>query len=411
MTDPPAADLNQLIKAALRYLDDNVVDDADDPALPLVGWKAVAELQYNRPDATTLAAAIDLCRSADDRHRRLGTAILGQFGHSSANPHGVFREERHVALEQTLRAEIATTANPGVLSSVCFAFGHLQDCRAIPIVLELIEHPVTDVRAAVIMALTGHEDDAAISGLIRLSSDKDGDVRDWATFALGQQIDADTAPIRSALHARLEDVEAAVRNEAIEGLARRHDRTVIPALVRELEKQVAEPLLSAARELADPSLCPALVNAGRIISQSRKHGERLADYWEACWLEAVSACDCRLNVSGKSGHIRDSLSDAAPHASIPGALSGTSRQAAAGHLLLATHPTRSISPPNSSIPPPALVMPALALVASWLPNADGGQSPPRRGFCTTPRARNLNAAVTVGMGHAIPAADTAVRNR
>jgi len=295
--DLSAADLNQLIDTALQHLEDeNSHGDANHPALPNPGREALAELQLNRADTATLTAAIDLCRNTNSRCRQLGAAILGQLGHSRGNsPYGVFREERYRALHDTLRTEIATTANPGVLNEVCIALSHLKDHRAIGIVLELIDHPNADVRTGVVMALTCHQDEAAVSGLIRLSSDRDTDVRDLATFALALQIDVDTAPIRSALHARLDDIEPDVRNEAIEGLARRHDRTVLPYLVRELQEQVSDPLFSAAREFADPSLCPALMNAGRIVFGLKEDGHRLANYLEGCWRKAVAACGCRFD--------------------------------------------------------------------------------------------------------------------
>jgi HEAT repeat protein len=124
---------------------------------------------------------------------------LGQLGCSN----DVFTEERYAALEGLLLAEMATTASPEVLSDVCIAFGHLVDPRAAPIALKLIGHPSAKVRLGVVAALSCHEDEAAVAGLIRLSTDDDDDVRDWATFGLGQQIDADTTAIRAALHARL----------------------------------------------------------------------------------------------------------------------------------------------------------------------------------------------------------------
>ena len=65
-------------------------------------------------------------------------------------------------------------------------------------------------------------------------SDEDGDVRDWATFGIGQQDDTDDETTREALFARVEDEHSDARMEAIIGLARRHDERVRSHLMREL---------------------------------------------------------------------------------------------------------------------------------------------------------------------------------
>lgn len=271
-----------LIEAAVLHLD---CEEADGPGPP-TGWRAVSLLQQ-RADTVMLSAAIALSVSAESVRRRVGAAILGQLGHSHDNPDGVFREERYGALERLLLNEIETTADADVLEDTCVALGHLRDCRAIPIALKLALHSNAKVRFGVVMALTGYEDEAAIAGLIKLSSDDASDVRDWATFGLGQQIDVDSDQIRAALHARLVDINPDVRNEAIAGLARRKDNAVSSVLARELRVQVATPLFEAARDLADPSLCAALLAAREIGQPWRSHEEKV-------WLKAMAACGCPL---------------------------------------------------------------------------------------------------------------------
>jgi HEAT repeat protein len=54
-------------------------------------------------------------------------------------------------------------------------------------------------------------------------NDRDADVRNWATFGMGQQSDADTDQIRAALAAALLDDDDKVRYEGIIGLGRRRD--------------------------------------------------------------------------------------------------------------------------------------------------------------------------------------------
>jgi HEAT repeat protein len=90
----------------------------------------------------------------------------------------------------------------------------------------------------------GHDEPLAIQSLIELTKDEDARVRDWATFALGQQVDADTPSLRDALIERLTDSDDDARGEALIGLARRGDRRLIPALIDELESESVGTLLS-----------------------------------------------------------------------------------------------------------------------------------------------------------------------
>jgi HEAT repeat protein len=194
---------------------------------------------------------------------------------------------------------MSTVANPGVLASVCSAFGHLKDRRAVPIVLKLIDHPNRHVRFDVVMALIGcfaggsdsPQEEAAIAGLIKLSTDEDVQVRDWATSGLGKQVTADTVAIRTALYARLTDGDGQVMIEAIEGLARRKDKTVLPALVRALREQGGMPPLDAAHELASSPLCTALLEARKLLE-----AEPQTLLWHHQWLEAMTACGCPLDI-------------------------------------------------------------------------------------------------------------------
>lgn len=280
MTAQPGDDLISLIEAALSGLD----DEQEDREGPATGWRAVSLLR-GRGDPATLAAAIGLCGSTEEKRRRLGAAILGQLGNSCDAPGGVFREERYQALEALLLIEMGTTARPDVLGDVCVALGHLDDDRAIAIALKLAGHEDAEVRFGVVMALSGHDDEAAISGLIALSSDSEDDVRDWAAFSLGQQIETDTDAIRAALHARVTDSNPDVRVEAIAGLARRKDRTVTLALINELSIALATPLFDAACDLADPALCEVLLAA-------RDIGAPWDSVTRESWQDALAACGC-----------------------------------------------------------------------------------------------------------------------
>lgn len=208
-----------LIAVAVAHLD---YEDATATREPRndSAWDAIVALQR-----IGSREVLDLCAgcsvSPDPRERRVAAAVLGQLGVAHRQPSTAFREERFQALHALLLAEVAGPGKPHVLADVCAALGHLHDPRVIPVVAELRGHPDPDVRYAVLHGLTGHDDDAAVSGLIALSADPEAQVRNWATFGLGQEIERDTPALRDALSARLNDPDHDTRWEAVAGLARR----------------------------------------------------------------------------------------------------------------------------------------------------------------------------------------------
>ncbi len=119
--------------------------------------------------------------------------------------------------------ELLSDNDPDVLYSAILALQHVDAARAAAHVLAFSNHPNENVRYAVAFALCGVDSEEAINALLTLAKDEDDDVRNWATFGLGQQSDADTPWIREALAARLEDQDEDVRYGAIIGLARRRD--------------------------------------------------------------------------------------------------------------------------------------------------------------------------------------------
>ena len=110
------------------------------------------------------------------------------------------------------------------------------------------------------MGLASQECPEAIGALIRLSMDVDLDVRNWATFELGAQMEADTPEIRDALILRLSDEDLEVRGEALVGLANRRDPRVVPSILKEWEQHDETGILSieAAGTTGDPVFLPQL---------------------------------------------------------------------------------------------------------------------------------------------------------
>lgn len=69
-----------------------------------------------------------------------------------------------------------------------------------------------------------------------LMQDRDGIVRDWATFGLGVLGKADSPEIRDALLQRTSDLDSDAREEAFFALAKRKESRAIPALLSILKQ-------------------------------------------------------------------------------------------------------------------------------------------------------------------------------
>lgn len=277
-------EVDDLFARAVIGLDE---DDAA-PSGDATGWSAIRRLHV-LADRSVLDAALAACAGSGPLERRVGAAVLGQLGHTKVGYEPIFVQERHRGLIDLLLAERAGSGDPTVLSDTCLALGHLHDPRAIPALLDLSGHPDVRVRRGVVSGLSGHEAPEAIDGLIALSADADGGVRDWATFGLGTAIGTDSRAVRAALHARLDDPCAEAREEAILGLAKRGDRSVLPAIARALRAGVSPLLLEAATLLAAPELCGALAAAatGRAIFDAAHGSVDLTEDWIA-----AEACGC-----------------------------------------------------------------------------------------------------------------------
>jgi ADP-ribosyl-[dinitrogen reductase] hydrolase len=238
-------------------------------------WDAVTII-WGRANPETLHRARQLCASPDAAERELGAIMLGQLGERS----DVMHEERFQALLTLLQGETKTN----VLASACMALGHLHDERANESIMRLKSHPSEDVRYAVAVSLKGDLDEAAIATLIELSADEDSDVRDWSTFRL-RTGENTSREVLDALAARVTDEDDDTRAEAIVGLARNKDQRALEPLIANLDilnvgdqdwsDRIEGLLYEAARELADPRLCPVLVKIKSTISDDEDLDEAL----------------------------------------------------------------------------------------------------------------------------------------
>jgi len=257
-------------------------------------WAHVVAL-HKRGDDESFVAAAELLDSPDADRRALAADILAQLG---AAP-GVPVEQRPLAGSafELLLQRIGEEEHTEVLQSIASAFGHLADPRGIPALYALRNHPDDDVRHAVVLGLCGQDDDLAIDTLVELTRDSDADVRDWATFGLGTQVERDDARIRDALIARLDDPDDDTRGEALRGLGVRGDERAIPRLLAELDSRaeledpsvVQEALLALAARTGDVRLCGHVATASREWAETRA-SEPMPDELRS----AVEACERAL---------------------------------------------------------------------------------------------------------------------
>ncbi|MHA6761852.1 HEAT repeat domain-containing protein [Streptacidiphilus sp. PAMC 29251] len=151
-----------------------------------------------------------------------------------------------------------------VLVSLVCGLGRTQDPRAVPVLVRLSGHEDADLRRQVASEITfvtsGLPDGPDVQALIQLTRDQDREVRNWAAFTLGFQLEQDTTAIRDALWECTTDEYSEVREEGARGLARRHDPRAVPLIAGLLDSDDGAYFLTfdAAAILGVPELLPAL---------------------------------------------------------------------------------------------------------------------------------------------------------
>ena len=152
--------------------------------------------------------------------------------------------------------------------SAAHALSVTDDPAVLPVLLRFLGDEDSDVRWHVATALPGlvadpenvELDDSVVEALLVLAYDESPNVRDWAVFGLGAQLDVDSPAIREAFMRSLDDTESDAAGEAAVGLARRGDDRVFEVLVTELGRpDVGNLYVEAAGEFGDPRLQPLLL--------------------------------------------------------------------------------------------------------------------------------------------------------
>jgi HEAT repeat protein len=216
-----ATDLDELFA---RTLDGGYDDDAP--------WEAVQRLR-RIGTREVFDKAAKWVESGAPLARARGIDVLAQLGKTAARSTNSFPAESYAVVTDVLRREQEFLP----LNSAIAATGHLDDARAVSLVAAFHTHPLAEIRFSVACALGSFPNDPlSVETLLCLVEDSDEDVRDWTTFGLGVLGDEDSAKVLDSLYRRLSDSNADVREEALVGLAKRHDTRCLAPLIEALEQ-------------------------------------------------------------------------------------------------------------------------------------------------------------------------------
>ncbi len=128
----------------------------------------------------------------------------------------------------------------------------------------------------------------AIRKLIELTRDENPDIRNWATFGLGNIGDKDIPKIREALFERIRDRDKDTRYEAMIGLAKRKDIRIVGIIQSEIESErpwgyVFEAIIEYPRRQYLTALKKHWNNASKM--------ERKEKFWYSLLRDAIKACN------------------------------------------------------------------------------------------------------------------------
>jgi HEAT repeats len=271
--------LEALPTGAVFALIHNSRDISDDQGY----WTCISNLR-RRGDKETFDTCAAWVRDQSPDKRQAAADILAELGFPAGTP---FSERSWPLLEPLL-----ADGSVEVVASALAACGKLR--IGVPATLAtFVRNANRDLRFAAVGALSGRSDLISSGGLILLSRDCDRDIRNWATFGLGQLTEFDTREIRAALLARIEDDDpelgSEIRGEALIGLARRGDIRVLEPLKQELAGEFHGAwCIEAAHALKDPSLIPLLTTLRLRLemTDARTFGDDID--------QAIAACSSKL---------------------------------------------------------------------------------------------------------------------
>jgi hypothetical protein len=217
----PQADIQLLFQ---QSLEGDYEDDAP--------WDAVCKLR-RLGTREVFDIAKEWCGSADPLRRARGLCVIAQLGKNPPeHPRHSFPDDAYSVVSTLILNE--QDLRP--LDSAIAALGQIDDPRAVPLIANFHSHQDRDIRFSVACSLGSFPNDPlSVTTLLHLMKDDDADVRDWATFGVGVLGDADSPEIRETISSALNDSDEDVREEALVGLAKRHDMRALSSLLRSLE--------------------------------------------------------------------------------------------------------------------------------------------------------------------------------
>ena len=217
-------------------------------------WQNISELR-SRPNQYVFDRAIELIETNNDNEIIIGVDIIAQLGFKPR-----FKQKELIDICFDLLSREQT---PKVLETILFAISHNNNILNEDHILTLIDlktHRYCIVRYALVRALSGLEEKNAIETVIELSTDKDPEIRDFATFSIGTLIEINNDRIIEVLWERINDSHEMVRFEAIAGLVKRQDKKVKDVLKEEL-KNITDNgsiILESIEEFDDPEFIELL---------------------------------------------------------------------------------------------------------------------------------------------------------
>ena len=243
-------------------------------------WDSISILRQ-RNSNEVFQKCLELIQSDILKERIIAVDILAQLG----LPPRPFLKETLDTFYELLKKE----TNNKILCKLLFAIGHNNENLSQAQIESLIKfknNKSSNIRYALTFALGGIDKNNALDAIIFLSNDKDDDVRDWSTFSLGSLSHRNNKKIRTALLARVEDKNSAVRGEAIKGLTRCKSTEIIEIITRELTNDNSSTLLfEAINELGYKQFLPLLEKE---LSRA-KTDENIDKNWKNALTECITS--------------------------------------------------------------------------------------------------------------------------